>query len=328
MIPAKNRLQLTAPYTYHDNLFKEDQWSRSAGVSYSDQEGAFSLPSAGAQITQEVTFSETDYVRNRLVLNLRARNVGAGGTESPLNIRVQIYGRVNSAAATTYYLTGLVPTPSRPNVAPYAWRTAVSDIEVALPAPAKSDTKNDAEDVEIVIPLYLATRAYAYAYNVRVTLSNASGTYGIYLYDISLSQYDRSEGVKVTAVIENNAREKADDVDLHMADTSKLNPGEKFLMSGMPVSPTGLFFNAWKVPSLPESTDYIQAMASDYAMRLGAVRRQYTGRLHVGDEKIPALFSRDGVYYSPRSYSYDLYEDEMEVDLISIPNVNVEVEIK
>ena len=51
-------------------------------------------------------------------------------------------------------------------------------------------------------------------------------------------------------------------------------------------------------------------------------------KLNVGDEKIPALFSRDGVYYFPRSYSYDLYEDEMEVDLISIPNVNVEVEIK
>ena len=63
-------------------------------------------------------------------------------------------------------------------------------------------------------------------------------------------------------------------------------------------------------------------------MKVGTVRRQYTGRLHVGDDKIPALFSRDGVYYFPRSYSYDLYEDEMEVDLISIPNVNVEVEIK
>jgi hypothetical protein len=69
-------------------------------------------------------------------------------------------------------------------------------------------------------------------------------------------------------------------------------------------------------------------MAADYAMKVGAVRRQYTGRLHVGDVQIPALFSRDGVYYFPRSYSYDLYEDEMEVDLISIPDVNVEVEIK
>ena len=293
-----------------------------------EQEGAFALSSAGAKISQEIMFSPNDYVRDRLVLKLKARNKGIGENESPLNIRVQIYGRVSSAAVASYYLIGTVPTPSRPNVAPYVWRTTVGDIEFNLAPPAESDTNEDAQDIEVVIPLHTGLRGFAYAYKMTVTLSNTAGTYGIYLYDVSLTQYDRAEGVKVAANIENNAREKAADVDLHMADTAKLNPGEKFLMSGIPISSTGMLISGWKVPSLTAPADYVRAMAADYAMKIGAVRRQYTGRLYVGDAQIPALFSRGGVYYFPRSYSYDLYEDEMEVDLISIPDVNVEVETK
>lgn len=328
LIPAKKSVNLTAPYNYKENLFKDDQWAKNTGASYDEQEGAFALSSAGAQISQEIMFSPNDYVRDRLVLKLKARNKGIGENESPLNIRVQIYGRVSSAAVASYYLVGTIPTQSRPNVPPYGWRTAAGDMEFSLAAPAESDTNEDAQDIEVVIPLFTGTRGFAYAYEMTVTLSNAAGTYGIYLYDISLFQYDRAEGIKVAANIENNAREKAADVDLHMADTAQLNAGVKFLMSGVPTSPTGLFFSGWKLGSVATASDYVQAMAADYAMKVGTVRRQYTGRLHVGDDKIPALFSRDGVYYFPRSYSYDLYEDEMEVDLISIPNVNVEVEIK
>ena len=328
LIPAKKSVNLTAPYSYKENLFKDDQWAKTTGASYDEQEGAFALSSAGAQISQKIMFSPNDYVRDRLVLKLKARNKGIGENESPLNIRVRIYGRVSSAAVATYYLVGTIPTQSRPNVSPYGWRTAAGDMEFSLAAPAESDTNEDAQDIEVVIPLSTGTRGFAYAYEMTVTLSNAAGTYGIYLYDVSLSQYDRAEGIKVAANIENNAREKAADVDLHMADTAKLNPGEKFLMSGLPTSPTGLFFSGWKVSSVAAASDYAQVMAADYARKVGTVRRQYTGRLHVGDAQIPALFSRDGVYYFPRSYSYDLYEDEMEVDLISIPDVNVEVEIK
>lgn len=328
LIPARKSVNLTAPYSYKENLFKDDQWAKTTGASYDGQEGAFALSSAGAQISQEVTFSPTDYVYDRLVLKLQARNVGNGELGAPLNIQVEIYGRVNTAGSDNYYLFGTVPVPSRPDPLPYGWGTSENAMVVGLGVPSESHTKDDAQDIEVVIPLYRATKGFAYAYSITVTLSNPSGDYGIYLYDISLSQYDRAEGIKVAADIENNAREKASDVDLHIADTAKLNTGEQFLMSGVPTSPTGLFFSGWKLGSVATASDYVQAMAADYAMKVGTVRRQYTGRLHVGDAQIPALFSRDGVYYFPRSYSYDLYEDEMEVDLISIPDVNVEVEIK
>lgn len=327
LIPAKKSVNLTAPYNYKENLFKDSQWMKYSGASYDEQEGAFALPSAGAQISHEVTFSSNAYVRDRLVLKMKARNVGIGDEESPLTVRIEIYGRVSSAANSSYYLQGTIPTPSRPNPAPYVWRTAVGNMEFSLAAPADSDTKENAQEIKVVIPLYTGTRSFAYAYNAQVILTNSAGTYGVYLYDISLSQYDREEGIKVAANIENNAREKAGDVDLHMADTAKLNAGSNFLMSGLPVSPTGQYFIRWEAGEVTGQS-YVDMMAADYAKKLGSIRRQYTGRLNVGDTRIPALFSRGGVYYFPRSYSYDLYEDEMEVDLISIPDVNVEVEIK
>lgn len=327
LIPARKSISLTAPYNYHENLFKDDQWTKSVNASYDEDDETFSLSAAGAQISQEVTFSPNDYVRNRLVLKMRARNTGIGEDESPLNIRIQIYGRVGTASPSTFYLVGLIPTPSRPNVAPYGWLSTAADIEFSLAAPAESDTEKDAQDIEVVIPLHEGMRGFAYSYNVKVTLTNAPGTYGIRLYDISLSQYDKEEGIKAVANIKNNAREKAEDVDLHMADTSKLNPGEKFLMSGIPFSPTGLFFSGWKVDSLAASADYVQAMTADYAKQVGAVRRQYSGVLNVPHgEPLPVLFLRDGTYYWPKTYSYDLYNDEMEVDMISVPDATVEIE--
>lgn len=325
MIPAKKSFRLTASYNYYENLFKDDQWAKISEAYYDEDEGAYALPDAGAEISQKVTFSPNDFVRDRLVLKLRARNTGVGDVEAPLNIRVQMYGRVASAAVTTHYLSGTVPSPSRPNPAPYAWKTTEATMEFSLPVPSEGETADDAQDIEVVIPLYTGVRAFAYAHDMKVILSNAAGTYGIYVYDISLSQYDRAEGVKAQVNIENNAREKASDIDLHIADTSQLNNGSKWLMPGVPTSPTGLYFIEWAAGvNTGKGKRYIDAMAADYAIKIGSVRRQYTGRLHVGDSQIPALFLRDGVYYFPRSYSYDLYEDEMEVDLISVPGASVE----
>ena len=324
-IPAKKSIQLTAPYNYHENLLTDSAWAKATNSYYDETKGAFALPNAGSSITQKVTFSPNDFVRDRLVLKMKARNTGVGTSEAPVNIRIQMYGR-KGTAVSTYYLTGTIPTSSRPNTAPYAWSTTQGDLEYSLNAPAESDTHNDAQEIEVVIPLYSGSRAYAYAYDITVAISNASGTYGVYLYDVSLSQYDRAEGIITTVNINNNAREKASDVDLYMADASQLNVGARWLMSGVPITPTGQYIVGWYGGPLTRSEPYITWMAADYAAKLGTVRKQYTGRLHVGDSNIPALFSRDGVYYFPKSYSYDLYEDEMEVDLISIPDNNVEVE--
>ena len=50
---------------------------------------------------------------------------------------------------------------------------------------------------------------------------------------MSASQYDRAEGVKVAANIENNAREK-ERTWTRYGDGQAEHPGEQFLMSGVP----------------------------------------------------------------------------------------------
>lgn len=327
IVPAKNGFELISPYNYYENLFKLSGWGESTGAYYDQSEEAYVLPSASSKISQKINFSTTDYVSNKLLLKLKARNTGSGSTESPLRIRVQISGKKYSGE-NTWYLSGTIPTAAVPNPAPYAWTTQATDIEYTLSRPSEADDKNSAQDIEVVIPLYYSSaRAFVYAYDITVMLTNGPGTYGIKLYDLTLSQYDRAEGVKATVNIKNNAREKGSKIDLHMADTTGLRRGAKWLMPGVPLSPTGMYISGWYGGPLTKTEAYINAMAADYASTLGSIRRQYTGRLHVGDANIPALFSRDGVYYFAKSYSYDLYEDEMEVDLISIPSSNVEVEL-
>ena len=76
-----------------------------------------------------------------------------------------------------------------------------------------------------------------------------------------------------------------------------------------------------------EETDYINVMAQDHAVVVASPRLSYSGRLNVpADEDLPVLFSRDGTYYWPRTFSFDLFEDELDVDLINVPDAVVNIE--
>ena len=112
-----------------------------------------------------------------------------------------------------------------------------------------------------------------------------------------------------------------------MTDGATVPVGGRWSMTGLPFAPEGKIIAQWYINGMGGYADYLTAMAQDYAREIGAARLRYSGVLNVPyGEPLPVLFLRDGTYYWPRTYSYDLYNDEMEVDMISVPDATVEIE--
>lgn len=324
--PAKKSVTVEAPNHYKGNVFAKT-WSTSMGASYDETEGAYILPDNGSKISQRIEFdAEVGY---RLGLRVSARNIGSGGEDQDLGIMVKIDGHV-AGGYLDYYL--LQQKSSDRGMGAYYWDTKEGTIAAELALPNDSDNADDAQDIDIIIPLYdnrlqgVNTRSWIYASAVEVTVYNPAGAHEIAVYDVSLSKYDQFAGYKDDVIIDNGAREASDTMEASFAQTANLPVASEVFMTGVPMLSSGYVIESWKRGS-DEAADYLSVISKDYAIAVASPRMRYQGVLFVprAASVVPALFLRDNTYYFPKTYSYDLFSDEMDIELLSIPSSEVTI---
>ena len=320
--PAKNRLTLISSNNYKNNVLN-GSWTSVNGAVYDEAEAAYVLPDEGSYITQKLDFAGNE-VGYRLALRVSARNVGSGEEDQALGVRVVIDGR-SYAGERQYWL--IQPESSDRGIGSYMWKTFEGSVEADLAVPSDSDTSADAQDIDIILPLYRNdNRSYIYAKTVEVTVFNPSGIHDIYVYGVSLSKYDQFEGYQANVVLDNGAREEGSSIDLSLSDGTMTPAADNVFMSGIPLQPDAdEAIISWGIGS-SDAEDYIGLMSKDYSRQVALPRMSYKGVLNVPRAAIPALFLRDNTYYFPRTYTYDLYNDELEVDLISIPAADLAID--
>lgn len=318
--PAKKSIELTSPFHYRENILKDVAWSLSDGAEYDEDEEAYVIPTEGSSITKRMEFGVD--VAYKLSLKIKARNVLSGESgesqDQNIGIKVLIDGRT-SGGQRQYWLvkSDSINRGSKS----YVWRSVEGQIEELLQAPTQSDTASDAQGIEIVLPLYRAgSRSYTYASSVEVTVYNPAGVYPINVYDVGLAKYEQPDGHILNVKLENGAREYASDVDLSMTDGSLAPESASVTMTGIPMKPSGYLgpIMNWELMS-GETGDYLSIMGKDYAISIRSPLLRYTGRLNVPRHPLPVMFKRDTTFYWIKTYDYDLYEDEIGVELVSIP---------
>lgn len=328
IIPAKKYLSLISENHYKATVLDNSQmngdaaWTKEFNALYDAEESAYRLPVSGSAISQKASFyAEVGY---RLLLHISARNIGSMEESQMLGVIIKIDGRMYQAGSE-FWLGKRVGYEDK-----YLWSNTEKSIEVELPASSESDTRSDAQDIDIVIPLYkYDNRSYAYATAVEVSLYNVSGDAAIAVYGCSLSQYDRSAGNKIAVTIGNDAREDARETDLAFSDGEYALAAADVFRNAIPLGyDSSAIIKKWRTPAAGEGA-YLSVMAKDYAMQVALPRMRYRGKLNVpsmADPYIPLIFERDSTYYFLNTYSYDLLNDELEVELISIPNASVTIE--
>lgn len=318
--PAKKSLQITAPFYYKSNILDKDFWTLGEGASYNSEEKAYVLSGLNAFIKQTVDFGG-DEVGYRLKLRVNARNVGSGETEQGIGVSVKIDG-VSYSGSKDYWLVASAAEDG--SLSKYLWRSEEGTITLDLSLPEAWQTKDDAQEVEVIIPLYRSSsRSFVRAKNVEVVVFNPSGTYDIHVYDVVVDKREQPEGVQADVMMNNGARESAESIELGMSDGTTIPEAARITMCAIPMK-DGVI-TQWKI-SGDEYGDYLSFMAHDHAKEIALPKAKYTGLLNVPRMDIPFLFLRDGVYYFPRTYSLDLYNDELDVELIAISSANVDIE--
>lgn len=323
--PAKNSLVLQAPNHYKDNVLDFSQWSVLNSAEYDATEDAYILPDEGSYITQALDFdNEVGY---RLGLRIRARNVGDSEEDQNIGLMIKVNARTYAAPEGRDFWLVKSEVSTGNARTDYLWRGQEDYFEEALNMPSDADTASDAQNVDIVIPLYDHSQnglSYIFASSLSIKIFNPAGIHDIYVYDISLVKYEQSEGYEAKVVINNAAREAESDIDLSMSSASFAPAAGNMFMTGLPMQADGLLIEQWQIPG-SAAQEYLSAMSYDYARAVALPKMKYSGVLNVPDTAtiLPILFLRDGTYYFPKTYTYDLYNDEIQVELISISAADV-----
>ena len=319
--PARKKVTVQSPNHYKENALSASDWRMLNGASYDATTDAYILPDEGSNIVQKLDLDEE--VGYRLVLNVSARNVGDGDEDQSLGVQVRIDGR-GYRGEHQYWL--IQQASSDRGVGAYVWKESEGAIEAELAVPSDSDTSADAQNIEIILPLYSVDPArFLYATSVEVTIFNPQGTHDIHVYGVQLSKYDQSEGYQSDVKIDNGAREEGDDITMSLTDGSTMPAAGRVFMTGVPIEYPDIVIKKWAVGA-DDPDILLTTISKDYARAVALPRMRYTGRINIPKGMtIPVLFIRNNTFYFPKTYSYDLWNDEVEVDLISVPAAEVSI---
>lgn len=327
IIPAARSLSLVSENQYRDSVLlnsamtEDASWQKELNAFYDQNERAYLLPDSGSTIRQGANFNaEVGY---QLLLRISARNLGNAEAQM-IGVAVKINGRLYQAGSEFWL------AQSAKDKEKFLWSNQESYVEFELPASLESDSRSAAKDIEIVIPLYkYDNRSYAYATAMEVTIFNPAGSGTMAVYQCSLSQYEQYKGNKIDIRIGNGAREDAGSTDLLFSDGEFAQPAAEVFRTSLPLAYSSeAIIKKWQTASIAEDS-YLSVLGRDYAMQVALPRMRYRGKLNVPSlayPRIPMLFQRDNTYYFLNTYSYDLLNSELEVELISVPNARVEIE--
>ena len=324
-VAPKKKILITADNHYKRNIF--GTWNLIGDAT--DEGNYLSLPDADDGMSQIVTFTEE--IQKHLLLSIKVRNVGDGNDAGNLSISVKLAGSFYQASQYLY-LTNSIGDRRRDTVA-VTWSTnPAAKCLFEVQAPVESDTDQDYVTVELVIPLYHnSARSYVLASSLEIQVTNGDTLYPKRIYGITLSQYEQTKGLQKVVNIDNGSRGEAPDVEVAFAGTTGPNnyTGLEELLDGVPMTSAGAKITSWSTGAF-SSLDFLSLIARDYALKYVSSRRRVNGILQTDPDlkAVPVMFADDydGELYIVDTFSWDLYNDEQTVEMVSRPASSLNVE--
>ena len=321
IIPAKKEVSVVHENQYRENILPPISmgvaagWEIGVGCYYSSAEGGWIVP---PQTGLSYRIDARQYpLQSNLLLRIKARCLAIEGRDDVS--KLSVYMERDYAGSTTYLIRDYSPQEDRVIM---RWHDEMMGYVYAWDAPfVEQDTEPAVHDLEILVPLSGETLAES----LNIVIGNPyPSPYLLCIYSIELTQAEQTPGSRLTAIIANGAREKMNESKVTLS--SSANPSLSELQYGILRLDGGVV--EWHTPATT-APDLLSFAARDLAMQVALPRMRYRGKLNVPNlayPRIPVLFQRDNTYYFLNTYSYDLLNSELEVELISIPNARVEIE--
>lgn len=321
IIPAKKEVSVVHENQYRENILPPISmgvaagWEIGVGCYYSSAEGGWIVP---PQTGLSYRIDARQYpLQSNLLLRIKARCLAIEGRDDVS--KLSVYMERDYAGSTTYLIRDYSPQEDRVIM---RWHDEMMGYVYAWDAPfVEQDTEPAVHDLEILVPLSGETLAES----LNMVIGNPyPSPYLLCIYSIELTQAEQTPGSRLTAIIANGAREKMNESKVILS--SSANPSLPDLQYGILRLDGGVV--EWHTPATT-APDLLSFAARDLAMQVALPRMRYRGKLNVPSlafPRIPVLLQRDNTYYFLNTYSFDLLNSELEVELISVPNARVEIE--
>lgn len=317
--PAKNKVVVQAPWhtvtaLQNPEMTSDASWTKANGASYATDgyefpQGSSSTP---AEISQTLSMQG---IRVPMSLTMKASGVSSLITLFPnFTVVATLTYTVNN---TDYYLTKdesgrLIWSDSAPGSYDFGWNLTTYDT-----------TRIEAEDLRLEnIPAFSVAGSSLRVGTLKVTIiGSAVKVFGASL-DVVLPK-----GYQDILRLDNGARGEGSTVEVAFG---RADGGTVYYAAFL----QGLLLNAGAPVTLfqdanfdDSSMNFLAFIARDYALSVALPRAKVTGKVYLEDsiQMPPLVFVKGALNYWLLTWSWDLYEDELEIEAITLPSAQLTV---
>ena len=307
--PAKKRVGVQAPWHLATCLQNPDMesdtvWSKIDGASYSTD--GYLLPQG----------SGSPYIM---------QNVSLAGIRVPMRLTIKATGLTSLASVIPSYMLAIALTYTvgsdtyhlgKDDYGNPAWVAGSSgNLEFTQNLTVWDASRIDAEEVVLDnIPTFLLNQAFPSG-----TLSVMVGGYGVKVYSVHLDVV-LPKGYQDILHLDNGARGEGQDVEIAIGrETADVAYYMAFLQGLLLDS--GSLITSFADANFTTGLDYLSFISRDYALSVALPRVSIKGKVYLENTiNIPPLvFVKGALNYWLQTWSWDLYEDELEITAITLP---------
>ena len=286
-------------------------WSKNS-ATYDTNLGAYKITSQNGDIRQNVSFASTLYRSLKLSVAVRQYRQSPSSTSAAGTVDVTVIRSVLHSGSWYDFCL------AKNSLGEYYWTSSANALTFDLPAPNYGDTEENCVTLEMDLPIYRYGAAGADQINIIITRN--SSNIPLLVHSAYLKIANEIAGYQDVFVIDNGAREDADDVE------SILIPSGP----GFYNTPAEFVYNNI-LGSGNAPVDIFSQVGADYAKSCAMARQRKKGVLNIPAGNPTTLFppivfrDSDGNNYIPQSWDWDLYNCEMTVEMLSLPAASVTI---
>ena len=314
--PAKNQVTVQAPWhvttcLHNPDMSSDTAWTKIDGAVYSTDGYLLPQGSGSPYIKQDLALSG---IRVPMKISVLATGLTAQITMVPVSpVFVVLTYTVGN---TVYYL-------EKDQGGNPVWNEGSSgNIDFSQDVVAWDASRIEAEEYVIEnIPPLLQGSSFPSG-----TLSVMIGGYGIKVYEVNL-EVSLSKGYQDILHIDNGARGAAQEVEIAIGrETADVSYYSKFLQGLLLDS--GSLITSFSDVNFTTGMDYLSFVSRDYALSVALPRVTIKGTVYLEDSIVmpPLVFAKGGLNYWLQTWAWNLYEDELEIEALTLPSAALTVQ--
>ena len=324
--PAKNSVKIQAPWhpvtaLTNSEMTSDTGWTKAGGASYDSTNKGYLLPAASSsalpRISQTLSLS---LLKAPMTLSGKFTGVSAELSLSTLFTAAVCFYVTYLSADVTYHLErsdeGIVWVEgAMPSALDYTNTiyTFVKNFD---------EDKVGARELKLEIPPFLLNDAFPGGALTVYVVGSCIRVYSTAL-DVEISK-----GYKDNLYLDNDARGEGDEVEIAIGRETRSILAYKEFLQGLLLDSGSLIYSFKDSVITTDDLDFMSFIARDYARSFALPRVSISGTVYLEStiSLPPLVFTKGGLDYWLQTWEWNLYEDELSIEALTLPTAQVTVD--